>query len=739
MMAIKSNLKGFVFTLDAFFALIVAVASVSILMYVHFSSTLLYTAPSAEASSILQNLLQTSVLTASSGNLYASYLLNGWNGNAYSWPQFSHDQYHSSNTSYGPKAGYLLYIFKAANTITPVVAVDRGIAAFAAGFHLYAINATNGGVVSTYPLISAATIPVAPVIYKNEIIYATSGGYINAVSVSNSFVQLWSRSMGAAATTPLQIENNYLVFGISNSIYLLNPANGTTAATVALPVSSQAQPPAYVNGEFIISTGSAGTQNYVYSYALTTGGTLTNVWSYTLTTSQTSQPVVNGTAIAVGSGSALYVLTLGGSLIKQNTLPNAQIVGVASSTNNFCVETVNAIYSFSPSGNTIFSYPTQADSQNSVPSISLPMLYTLVSGTNFQGYNLQTGMNVWNITLPSASSYTGYSNIALAYGNAYVPNGNTLYVFGTYEAQPGDSLLQSIAGMYMNNQSAYANLMLNRIYNSTNTGIFINSTYAPSLETASFRGQSAVVTAPISVTAIPPSQGTVSIWINKMWANNDGATHGVLGLGGYYSAPGDSADYNSFQIFKWSGNGNWIFRIWSPSSACDINIPDSAISGNTWHQITSEWGNSISGLKVWIDGSAPQTCSQSSFPANWALNTLYMGEGYGNTFMNGFMADVQIYNTALKPSQVMQLYQMGMYGIPPNMTNLVGWWPLNGDFNDYSGHYNLGTPTNVVYQNSNTLPLSLKNAFQISKATAPLSITSNGVGRFYNVSVVSWR
>ena len=156
MITTKSSFKGFVFTLDALFALIVAVASISILMYVHFSSTLLYTAPAAEASSLLQNLLQTSVYSASLGNVYASYLLNAWNGNSYSWPQFAGDQYHSSNTSYGPQAAYLLYTVAAANAITPVISVGSGVAAFASGNYLYVINATTGSMATLYPLPSAS-------------------------------------------------------------------------------------------------------------------------------------------------------------------------------------------------------------------------------------------------------------------------------------------------------------------------------------------------------------------------------------------------------------------------------------------------------------------------------------------------------------------------------------------------------------------------------------------------------
>jgi hypothetical protein len=943
MISMKSNFKGFVFTLDAFFALIVAIAGVSILLYAHFSSTLLYSAPPAEASSILQNLLQTSVLTASQGNVYARYLLNSWAGNAYSWPQFAHDQYHSSNTSYGPQAGYLLYSFAAAATITPVVAVDQGIAAFAAGTYLYAINAMNGTVINSYPLTSASAIPVAPVIYKNEIIYATASGSITAVSTSNSLLQLWSTSISAAATTPLEIENNYLAFGSSNTVYLLNPVNGTTVASVSLPASSQAQPPAYVNGEYIISTGSSGPQNYVYSYVLN-GGTLTNVWSYTLTTSQTTQPVVNGSAIAVGSGKSLYLLTLSGSLIKNNMLPNAQIIGVASSPNNFYVETVNAIYSFTPTSNTAFSYPTQTDTQNSVPSASFPMLYTLVSGTNFQGYNVQTGLDVWNVSLPSSSSYTGYSNVALAYGNAYVANGKTLYVFGTYDSQPGDSLLQAMAGMYLNNQTAYANLMLNKIYNSTNLALQINLTAAPT-QAATYDGATSYVQPTDSGMPMGNNPRSMFAWIyltknNDVYMVHEYGTAGAsvfneqsvldvdcdinyplcqlkfesysndfesslvvplntwtfvgytwngitdtitvydngasqssaegslntvssgsayLGYPNYEVGnwfPGSMADVQIYNIAlspaqvaslytegigggpvapsnlvgwwrlngnfqDYSGNNNngeatnvyfthtqspyptlgsamkaasfngagsqivanvpninsntggydtasmWVYwtggenempfsvtgyyDLWFDSNDLGFNTGCSDLFGTSSTGLANRWiniaavfknGGPISNDILYVNG-VPQTSTQE-FGTPCAPNAqtpIYLGsyDGAAGYYFGGLISDVQMYNTALKPSQIMHLYQIGMYGVPTNMTNLVGWWPLNGNSNDYSGYFDLGTPTSITYQNTNTLSASLKNAFEIGAATAPLSITSNGVTSVYNVSVISWR
>jgi hypothetical protein len=51
---------------------------------------------------------------------------------------------------------------------------------------------------------------------------------------------------------------------------------------------------------------------------------------------------------------------------------------------------------------------------------------------------------------------------------------------------------------------------------------------------------------------------------------------------------------------------------------------------------------------------------------------------------------LQLYNTSLSPSEIQALYQEGIGGAPIDLQHLVGWWPLNGDANDYSGNGNNG-------------------------------------------------
>jgi hypothetical protein len=72
--------------------------------------------------------------------------------------------------------------------------------------------------------------------------------------------------------------------------------------------------------------------------------------------------------------------------------------------------------------------------------------------------------------------------------------------------------------------------------------------------------------------------------------------------------------------------------------------------------------------------------------------------GVGVTdYFYGALANVQIYNTSLDASSVKALYLEGIGGVPVSPSNVIDWWPLNGDTKDYSGNNNNGAPTAVTY------------------------------------------
>ncbi len=109
-----------------------------------------------------------------------------------------------------------------------------------------------------------------------------------------------------------------------------------------------------------------------------------------------------------------------------------------------------------------------------------------------------------------------------------------------------------------------------------------------------------------------------------------------------------------------------------------------------------------------VQGSTIYAYSDSvQYPvaASYATNSLYLqqtwigtrGDGICGSCIVGSIANVQVYNTSLSQAEVNALYSEGIGGAPVKPQNLVGWWPLNGNANDYSGNNNNGAATNVIY------------------------------------------
>lgn len=60
----------------------------------------------------------------------------------------------------------------------------------------------------------------------------------------------------------------------------------------------------------------------------------------------------------------------------------------------------------------------------------------------------------------------------------------------------------------------------------------------------------------------------------------------------------------------------------------------------------------------------------------------------GQYMPNGYLSNLQVYNTTLSKKQLTYLYDEGIGGAPANINNLIAWYPLNGNTNDYSGNNN---------------------------------------------------
>ncbi len=110
-------------------------------------------------------------------------------------------------------------------------------------------------------------------------------------------------------------------------------------------------------------------------------------------------------------------------------------------------------------------------------------------------------------------------------------------------------------------------------------------------------------------------------------------------------------------------------------------------------------------LAITVDGHQAALYGNGKYLSGLTINgnvpspsTLAFGEamdGGGNYY--GYLSDVQIYNASLSANDVEQLYMEGIGGAPIDPLHVVGWWPLNGNAQDYSGNSNNGQAPGVSY------------------------------------------
>ena len=141
----------------------------------------------------------------------------------------------------------------------------------------------------------------------------------------------------------------------------------------------------------------------------------------------------------------------------------------------------------------------------------------------------------------------------------------------------------------------------------------------------------------------------------------------------------------------------------SNAIAADGFYAASSVPTNQWINIivTSSSGNGNIYINGALSSSGPTTYTIQSNSINTSFeigmdNLTYVCPGDYSHF-TGTISNVQIYNTALSSNDVQALYQEGIGGAPIKIQNLVGWWPLNGNANDYSGNGNNGVATDVTY------------------------------------------
>ncbi len=166
--------------------------------------------------------------------------------------------------------------------------------------------------------------------------------------------------------------------------------------------------------------------------------------------------------------------------------------------------------------------------------------------------------------------------------------------------------------------------------------------------------------------------------------------------------PTTSNQYGTFLIGETAYGG--YLRVYNNGFMAAIVPPDSSMTQlfsaipavNKWYFVADTYNGTVETL--YVDGVKEQNASFSITPTitnNMGIGACYFC-GPGQYFF-GLESNVQIYNTALSQPDIQALYKEGIGGVPIDLNNLVGWWPLNGNANDYSGNGNNGNAINVSF------------------------------------------
>lgn len=139
------------------------------------------------------------------------------------------------------------------------------------------------------------------------------------------------------------------------------------------------------------------------------------------------------------------------------------------------------------------------------------------------------------------------------------------------------------------------------------------------------------------------------------------------------------------------------------SNIC-ASVVISNYNAKSWYQVALEGVSNT--ITVYINGqlAGHGTCPLAMGIFGAPDEPFYIGSIGPSSglpeYFNGSISNVQIYDTALSANAVQALYQEGIGGVPLDVYDLVGWWPLNGNANDYSGNMGNGASSNVVYTSS---------------------------------------
>ena len=180
-----------------------------------------------------------------------------------------------------------------------------------------------------------------------------------------------------------------------------------------------------------------------------------------------------------------------------------------------------------------------------------------------------------------------------------------------------------------------------------------------------------------NATSLNPSEISVAVWVNFDALATGNSNQFLLCKGNDQTQGSYYISQNGSQQFHFYLGANGIDQVYAASQTLSLET-------NRWYYIAGTYDGDT--LKIYVDGILSGLA-----PAQIAIgNTSLLHIGYQDLpsseyFLNGRLDEVRIYNRALTGIEIDSLYYVGGW------SDLVAYYPFNGNANDESGNGNHGT------------------------------------------------
>ncbi len=455
----------------------------------------------------------------------------------------------------------------------------------------------------------------------------------------------------------------------SYNSYSLSSYEGTTLSQYIAMLVKQAA------GQGASVSITNGTLSVFQSGAFTIGASYTALLTINQSNTVSSYFIDAQANVSTGFGQYLLAAEQGSysMLVPGTTSPNATVVGniyaKAGSTSPYMFAYGTVVYypgkpncssiaSGYKNNNFILATPNATNIGQNVCGMAGLVTDTINASTPLVPYLLYANSSIM-------SYLQGSPSLLLA--------GQRLALLNTTPLQQAVQSGYAYASPYM---PSYLQRSQNDLFGSSSNGFYTFSTL--NTKAAQFNGASSYIEAPSNIPANSPF--TISAWVFLL-----------QGAGAYPMIVDEQSGQTLFFGVN-IGQGYNGLNVWLGSGIQTFN--SNPFAKDAWQYVTLTYNGSVA--KVYDDGVF---LSNTVSTASVGFNGIYIGNGTrgSNSFWDGSIADVQVYNAALQPAQIAQLYHEGISGTPASNSVLTGWWPLGGNATDFSGQSNNGVATNVIY------------------------------------------